>query len=213
VRSHHPLAVGVAALGAVLLLGGCFTGPRPSFIDVSTDPTGDTAVDQVVASLDAAASGTFTATYDILNKYGSTTVAATISRDDTRTSITIGDVRFLQGPDGTQTCTVSTGTCEQGLNDARVSDTAVIHTFAKEAAATRLRREASSKTAPGETYAATVGDQQVNCVRLTGAGGATQFCALDNGWLALEDVAEVNITLKTLVPTATEALFTPNGTA
>ncbi len=210
-RSRPSLSICFAALVATVLLGGCFTGKRPSFVEVDTDPTGDEAVDQVLELLESPAAGAFTATYDVLNKYGGQTFPATVSRDDARLSITIGDVRYLQGPQGTQTCTVSTGQCETGLNDASISNTAVLHTFAKEAAADRLRREASTATGAGEAFEATVADQQVDCVRLTSAGGLNQFCALDSGWLAAQDVAEVNISLTSLAPTATEALFTPSG--
>ncbi len=211
VRSRHPLAVGAAALLTSLFLGGCFTGERPSFVEASDEPTGDVAVDDIVAVLESPAAGTFTAVYEITNKYGPTTFPATVTRDDTRLSITIGDVRFLSTGAGTQTCTVSTGACTTGFDDAKISNTGVLHTFAKESAAGRLRREAATKTGPGEAYPATVGEQQVNCVRLAGTGGTTQFCALPSGWLALQDVAEANVTLLSLSPTATEALFTPSG--
>jgi hypothetical protein len=194
-----------------LVLGGCFTGDRPSFVETSKEPTGDASVDDIVEVLESPESGVFTATYEITGKYDNAKFPATVSRDDTRLSITIGDVRFLSTSAGTQTCTVSTGACTNGFDDAKISNTGVLHTFAKKSAADRLRREAATKTAPGEASAATVGDQQVECVRLVGAGGTTQFCVLPSGWLALEDVAEVNITLLSLAPTATEALFTPSG--
>jgi hypothetical protein len=212
VPSRHPLAVGAVALVASLVLGGCFTGDRPSFVEASNEPTGDAAVDGIVELLESPDSGTFTATYEITAKYGGAKFPATVSRDDTRMSVTIGDVRFLSTESGTQTCTVSTGACTNGFDDARISDTGVLHTFAKKSAADRLRREAASKTGPAEAAQATVGEQQVDCVRVVGAGGTTQFCALPSGWLALEDVAEVNITLLSLSPTATEGLFTPSGT-
>lgn len=211
-RSRHPLVVGAVALTAALTLGGCFTGERPSFVESSQEPTGDAAVDAILESLESPETGTFTATYTILAKYGGATFPASVSRDGDRLSITIGDVRFLSGPTGTQTCTVSDGACTDGIDDAKISDTGVLHTFAKQSAATRLRREALSKTAPGETYQATVGGQQVDCVRVVGAGGTTQFCARPDGWLALQDVAEVNVELQTFTATATEALFTPDGT-
>jgi hypothetical protein len=51
----------------------------------------------------------------------------------------------------------------------------------------------------------------VECVKVVGAGGTTQFCALATGWLASQDVAELNITLQTVAPTATDTLFTPTG--
>jgi hypothetical protein len=211
VRSRHPLAVGAAALVTSLLLGGCFTGERPSFVEASDEPTGDAAVDAVVDLLESPDAGTFTATYQITNKYGGATFPATVTRDDTRLSITIGDVRYLSTEAGTQTCAVSTGACTSGFDEARISDTGVLHTFAKDSAANRLRREAATRTGPGETYQATIGEQQVECVKVVGAGGTTQFCALPGGWLASQDVAEVNIALQTLAPTATEALFTPSG--
>jgi hypothetical protein len=212
VRSRHPLAVGAAALVTSLLLGGCFTGDRPSFVEASNEPTGDAAVDAVVELLESPESGAFTATYEITGKYDNAKFPATVTRDDTRLSITIGDVRYLSTEAGTQTCTVSTGACTNGFDDAKISNTGVLHTFAKESAAARLRREAATRTGPAESAPATVGEQQVDCVRLSGAGGTTQFCALPSGWLALEDVAEVNITLQSLTPAATEALFTPSGT-
>jgi hypothetical protein len=194
-----------------VLLGGCFTGERPSFVEASDEPTGDTAVDDIVTLLESPDAGTFTATYQITAKYGGATFPATISRDDARLSITIGDVRYLSTAAGTQTCTVSTGACTNGFDDAKISNTGVLHTFAKKSAADRLRREAATMTGPGESYQATIGEQQVDCVKVVGAGGTTQFCALATGWLASEDVAELNITLQTVAPAATDALFTPTG--
>ncbi len=65
-----------AALGLAILLTGCFTGKRPT---VTTEPfpagssTGDPAIDQVLAQLDAVNEGPYTATYTVLTKFGNTT--------------------------------------------------------------------------------------------------------------------------------------------
>jgi hypothetical protein len=196
----------------VVLLGGCFTGKRPSFAEDEAVATGDDSIDAILTVLDQPISGDLTAVYTVLNKYGSSTITATVTRDSTRTSTTIGDVRFLTTPTGTQTCTVSTGECEQGLVDARVSNTAVLHTFFKESAATRLRRDAAMKVSPGEPYDATIADQAVMCVRVPMSGTSSAFCVLPNGLLASQDSPEVNISMTTYSATATEALFTPTGT-
>lgn len=211
-RNRHPFAVGAVALTAALSLGGCFTGPRPSFVETTQEPTGDAAVDKILERLEAPATGTFTATYTILYKFGGATFPATVARDPDRLSVTIGDVRYLTGSSGSQTCIVSTGACTAGFDEQKISDTGVLHTFAKESAAARLRREARASTGAGESYGATAGGLQVDCVRVVGAGGTTQFCATDDGWLALQDVAEVNVSLDSIETTVSDGLFTPSGT-
>src|ERR1043165_2182912 len=71
-----------ATLVLLVVLGGCFTGPRPS---PTTEPfrpgtsSGDASIDAVLNQLDAVREGPFTATYSVLTKFGNITHPATVS--------------------------------------------------------------------------------------------------------------------------------------
>src|SRR3954451_6356805 len=111
-RARRPPKVLVAALVVVVLaivLGGCFTGERPSFADDQFGngrPTGDAAIDAVLAKFDSVAARppTFTATYDITVRFGSLHKSATVAVDGRDRSVSVDSVHYLQTPELIETC-------------------------------------------------------------------------------------------------------------
>jgi len=117
---------------AALTLTACVTGPRPSFDadDPAEQATGDPAVDAVLDRLDRVGPEQFTAGYTILTRLGGIESTATVVQaDNSRRSITINNVRFLDGVGTATTCDLATAECEAVINDARVSDVQVTHDF------------------------------------------------------------------------------------
>src|SRR5690242_6460239 len=113
-RPHLHRAAGLSLI--VFLLTACMTGERPSFEQSPTDVgtmTGDAAIDAVLADLDGIRDAVFTAEYTGEQLFGGTTSTLQVTQSSpTNRSVTIGDVRFLTDGAESQTCFVSTGTCE-----------------------------------------------------------------------------------------------------
>lgn len=189
----------VLALSA-LLLTGCFTGPRPYFSD---DPfptgtmTGDPAIDAVLEKFDAVTSGPATAAYSVLTKFGNTTTQAVAILDAGSRSITIGNVRYVQTPGASLTCTADdqSAPCVEGLDATRVSDIGITIDFYAQDTATRLRRDATATIAPTTAHDETIAEQPATCVDLPLAGGVAVYCVLDNGLLARLDDGDVAVNL------------------
>src|SRR5262245_39690919 len=103
-RSHRlparrSAAAGMVAIALALLLGGCFTGERPTMTSpppggAAGSATGDPNVDAVLQRFESVEQSTFTADYDILRKLGQAATTATVAQEGTtRRSVTVGDVR------------------------------------------------------------------------------------------------------------------------
>jgi hypothetical protein len=192
------------------VLGGCATGQRPSF-DVDEplqEPTGDPAVDAVLDGLDEVALEQFTADYTILTRLGGKQSTATVVQaDDSRRSITINAVRFLDGTGTAATCNLTTSECEAKINDARVSDVQVTHDFYGSSFARRLRVDAGRSLAPARGYSDTIAGQPATCADVTVSGGTKVYCVLDDGPLARYDGNDVVIELVRVDPTPDESKF------
>lgn len=195
----------------ITTLTGCFTGKRPSPADDPFPPgatSGNAAIDQVLAELDQANDGPYTAEYTVLTKYGNTSRPATVAVDGPRRSVTIGDVRFLTTGDTAQTCVLNTTQpCSSTIDPARVSDTQITPSFFAADAAKRLRRDATSMIAPPLPHSEDIAGQTANCVDVPLPGGTSVFCALSAGPLARQDDAAVSIDLRTFTTTVDEAAF------
>lgn len=190
-------------------MSGCFTGQRPRFSEVSAT-VNDPAIAAVVGKLDTPLTSAFTATYEILTKFGDVTTPASVSSNGlSDVSITIGSVRFLLRGPNTQTCELSTGTCTSTIDDARISDKSLTHDFYAASPAARMRQDAVVATVAAIASAATYGDQMATCAQIEFAGGnVKKYCALDNGLLAFQDTPDLRITLLTLASSADPSLFT-----
>jgi hypothetical protein len=199
-----------AALLAALALTACATGPRPSFdADEPTQgATGDPAIDAVLERLDRVGLEQFTAEYTILTRLGGLESTATVVQgSDSRRSITINAVRFLDGTGTASTCNLTTAECEAVINDARVSDVQITHDFYGSSFARRLRVDAGRSLAPARGYTATIGGQTATCADVSVSGGTKVYCALDTGPLARYDGNDVVIELVTASPTPDESKF------
>ena len=200
--------VGVVLAGVVL--GGCFTGQRPSFEPTEPLPTetGNADIDAVLERLDSVSSSMFTADYDILTKMGDVNSTATVvqARPDRR-SITINDVRFLYDDAAVATCDLTAAECEATINDARVSNVSIGHEFYGQSFAQRLRVDASRRVGEPTGSTITQADQQALCVDVPITGGTVSYCALDNGALARYDGADLFIEMTTVSDTVDETKF------
>lgn len=202
-----------AALGLLILLGGCFTGERPS---VNTEPftvgsmTGDPAIDQVLRQLDMNNVGPYTADYTMLTKFGNVSRPVSVSVDHGRRSVTVGNVRFLTVNRVSQTCLLDKSLpCSGSLDPARISDTQITPDFYATDAAKRLRRDAAALVGPGVAHLETIAGQSATCVDVPLPGGTSVFCVLASGPLARLDDASVEIFLIEFAPVVDETLFSP----
>ena len=209
-RSGSNARLAAAILAVALVLGGCFTGERPSFDD--EDPleteSGDEAIDAILERLDALAPTQFTARYEILTRLGGLDSEATVVQaDNSRRSVTINDVRFIDSSDTTATCDLSIGECEATLNDARVSDLLLSHEFYAKSFARRLRVDANRRVGDTTGYTITQAGQQVLCVDVPVTGGTVSYCALDSGPLARYDGNDLFIQMTSLTDIPDESKF------
>jgi hypothetical protein len=212
-RGGSHARVAAAVLAGAVVLGGCFTGERPSFDD--EDPleteSGDEAVDAILERLDAVAPTQFTAQYEILTRLGGLDSEATVVQaDNSRRSITINDVRFIDSADTIATCDLSTGECEATLNDARVSDLQLSHEFYAKNFARRLRVDANRRVGDTTGYTITQAGQQVLCVDVPVTGGSVSYCALDSGPLARYDGNDLFIQMTSVTNVPDESMFATN---
>ena len=204
----RPLLIAVAA---TLSLTACATGPRPSFDadEPAQQATGDQAIDAVLERLDRVGLEQFTAEYTILTRLGGKESTATVVQaSDSRRSITINTVRFLDGTGTASTCDLTTAECEAVINDARVSDIQITHDFYGSSFARRLRVDAGRSLAPARGYTETIGGQLATCADVAVSGGTKVYCALDTGPLARYDGNDVVIELVTASATPDESKFT-----
>jgi len=208
VLSARTLAVAVLA---ALTLAACATGPRPSFHadEPAQQATGDPAIDAVLERLDRVGIEQFTADYTILTRLGAKESTATVVQaDNSRRSITINAVRFIDGSGTVATCNLATAECEAVINDARVSDVQITHDFYGSSFARRLRVDAARSLTPARGYTETIGGLPATCADVPVSGGTKVYCALDDGPLARYDGNDVLIELVALNPTPDETKFT-----
>jgi hypothetical protein len=210
-------AVEMLALGAALTaLPGCGVGERPTLAEATAvggdtgTPTGNAAADAVLARLEGHQTGVSTADYTVATKFGGRITHATVARSGDRQSVTIGNIRFLS--DGReQTCNVETGTCDSGIEDARVSDTAITSGFSAGSPARQLRVSLARRTGQPTGSTATVAGQRVTCVAIPVGAGRELTCATSEGLLATWDTASVKVDLTSLTHVADSAAFGPGG--
>jgi hypothetical protein len=191
------------------LLASCATGERPSFEDdQETAPlvsSGNTDIDTVLALLDAVDDSEFTAGYTIETKFN--TVSSTglvVQATGRRRSVTVTNpersVRFITDGSDERTCDLLTAQCEPSLNDARISDTQLPHTFYGPAFARRLRADAERRIDDPKLYDKAIAGQDATCVDVVVNGGTKTYCALSSGPLAEFIGADVTIELTSYTP-------------
>ncbi len=202
----------LSILLGLILLGGCFTGERPSFTTEPFAPqssSGDPSIDQVLQQLDATNEGPYTADYTVLTKFGNTTRPASVSVAADRRAVTVGAIRFVTAGGSSETCTVGTADpCSGTIDPARISDTQITPDFYAGDAAKRLRRSAVARIGPPVLHAEQIGGQTATCVDVPVPGGTSVYCTLPNGPLARLDDGAVTIALTQFAPAVDETLFT-----
>jgi hypothetical protein len=204
------LALGLMTCGVGVFASGCVTGPRPSFDDQqpADSTTGNQAIDDVLARLDAATVAEFTADYEITTRLGDTTSTATVVQaPESRRSITVNGVRFLYDQGPVATCDLTTGECEASINDARISDVGLTHRFYAEDFARRLRIDANRRIGEPVAHSITAGGLPALCVDVPVSGGIKTYCALADGPLAHYDGNDVVIDLTSYATTIDESAF------
>ena len=205
------MQIRAATLTLLLVVGGCFTGERPSFTTEPFPPgssSGDPAIDQVLDQFDAVNEGPYTADYTVLTKFGNTTRPASVSLEASRRSVTVGDVRFLTADGASQTCLLAkTDPCSSSIDPARISDTQITPDFYAADAAKRLRRSAVARIGTPVAHVDQIAGQSATCVDVPVPGGTSVYCALTNGPLARLDDGAVSINLTQYSPAIAESLF------
>ena len=195
---------------AVVVLTACGTGQRPSFDadEPLFEPTGDVAIDAVLDRLDAVRLGQFTADYTILTRLGGLeSTASVVQADNSRRSVTVNDIRFLNGTGNAATCNLTTDECEAVINDARVSDVQLSHDFYGPSMARRLRVDAGRRIGDTTGYEISQGGRPALCVDVPVSGGTKVYCALENGALARYDGADLLIELTAVSDVPDETKF------
>lgn len=199
-----------AVLTVAIAVSACGLGPRPSFDadEPLQAPTGDPAVDAVLDRLDAVGVEQFTADYSILTRLGGReSTASVVQADNSRRSVTVNEVRFLNGAGNAATCDLVTEECEASINDARISDVQLTHDFYGSSMARRLRVDAGRSISPARGYTETVGDQTATCADVPVSGGTKIYCALDSGVLAKYDGADLLVQLTSFSDVPDESKF------
>jgi hypothetical protein len=212
----RPFARLAATLATVVLVcGACALGERPTIEATPTavgTMTGDPAIDQILDRLDAVGSAVFTASYTAVLAFGSTASTVAVTQDGTaptarRRSVTIGDVRYINTPGNTSTCSVTSARCTDGIDPARVSDTGVTPDFAFGDMAKRLRRDATARIGTAVTSTRDVAGATSTCVDLPVTGGTKQYCVFDDGVLARYIGGDLTLDVDTYSSTVDESLF------
>ncbi len=209
------IACGLAAI----VLAACATGERPEFqdeADASTSPlasTGNVEIDTVLGLLNSVDRAEFTAGYQIDTVFNSvSSTGLVVQAPGQRRSITIDNdartVRFIiDGPDK-RTCDLIAVECEARLNDARISDTQLPHTFYADAFARRLAADAGRRIGDPALYEVTIAGQAAQCVDVVVTGGTKTYCALSTGPLARFVGADVVIEMTSYSTQPDESKFT-----
>jgi hypothetical protein len=212
-RSHFVVAV---ALASCAFLGGCATGERPTFKDeeqgAPVASTGNVPIDTVLALLDTVDSAEFTANYAIETTFN--TVSSTglvVQTNGQRRSVTVTNddrsVRFITDGADELTCDLTTAECEPMINEARISDTQIPHTFYGPAFASRLRADAERRIDDPKLYDKAIAGQSATCVDVIVNGGTKTYCALESGPLAEFVGADVTIKLTSYSPQPDTTVF------
>ena len=205
----------VAGMCAVIL-GGCFTGQRPTLVPTETiPPISDTAIQDVVTVLESDPSAAFTISYEVVTKFGDLHTAVSLAHDPAfGTSITIAEVRYIYLANGTTlTCSTITSDCSPGIDESRVSDRQLVSTIFKQASVDRLQQD--SRVAVGSAVASqeVIVDNTATCVAIpvvdgNGAAQSKRYCAFTQfRVIASMDTADLTVTTLSHSPTTSADQF------
>ena len=154
----------------------------------------------------------FTAGYQIETNFN--TVSSTgnvVHAPGQRRSIIVNNderhVQFLIDGEDERTCDLLTDLCEVSLNDARISDTQLSHTFYGPAFSRRLAADATRRIGDPVLYDKSIAGQMATCVDVDVSGGTKTYCALPSGPLAQFIGADVSIELTSYSPQPDLSVF------
>jgi hypothetical protein len=207
--------VRLAAAVVLVAAAGCGDDDGPATPTTTIAPfetaagatTGDPAADAVLALLDAAPQRRFTARYAVFRPLGAVTSSALVVHDLDVAVVEVADVRFVLGATA-RTCVA--GRCEDGVNDARVSDRLPMGAaFFAERPARALRVSVARRAGPVVASSATVAGRPATCATVPVLGGTERYCASDLGAVAVVERADVRITAEDLTDTVDRTRLGP----
>jgi hypothetical protein len=210
-------AATLAAAG--LLVAGCATGLRPRLApELST--TGVAEVDAVLLRLGTLGSAVYSASYSVYRSPGDTPTEVTTTQSAAdRRSLTIGDVRYIVNGGTPQTCRLSTGQCEAGLDSARVSDVRMNHDFFGTHLMARLRSDAATASGPTTSSVVPAHGKDATCITIPlpapasapSSDPASMYCVLETGVLTALEAPDVRVELMSYSDVPDEAQFEKAG--
>jgi hypothetical protein len=213
---RRPLAQvwrGAAAVAvAAAAVGGCALGERPTMAEAPTvvgQMTGDAAIDAVLERLDRVEAAVFGAEYSAVQNMGGATSAVRVAQTaPTRSSVTIGDVRYLVDGTDTRTCDITTGACAPGIDAQKISNTGLqTPDLVFDGLAKRLRLDASARVGTSTASSETIAGQLATCADVTLTRGTVRYCVLDSGVIALYAGGDFRLDLTVYSPTPDELQF------
>jgi len=211
-RAARTLASAVLVLATA---AGCGDDDRPGTPSTTLAPfdtgagatTGDPAADAVLALLDAAPQRRFTARYTVFRPLGALTSGALVIHDLDAAIVEVADVRFVLGA-AARTCVA--GRCEDGVNDARISDRLPMGaSFFADRPARALRVSVARRAGPVVASNVTVAGRPATCATVPVLGGTERYCASDLGAVAVVERADVRITAEELLDRVDRARLAP----
>lgn len=199
-----------------MLVAGCALGERPTLMPATTlapamanEPTGVVAVDALLERLANAPNAVYTANYSITRLLGPVVAAAVVANTPGTTSITVRDVRYLIGAEGTQTCTLSTAACTSGIDAAPVADLSIAPGFSTESVSAQIRVSMSRRNGEPIMSSQVIAGQSSECVSIGVGAGTETYCVTASGPAALVDRADVRIELTGWTDAADPILLVP----
>ncbi len=192
----------VVSLGALVALGGCALGPRPTLTDERR--VDDAAIEAVLTRLDAANGATFTAVYTVASTMQGTPPAeVTVTHSPTETRVVFASdgsvtVEYLTVEGEQRTCTAGQAECVAGHDETRISNLAITSSFWGASTAAKLRTDANRNVADALPSTATLAGQPATCTAVNVGSPAVapvEYCALDTGPLGAYRGADTVIEL------------------
>lgn len=222
--ARSPLLAAGLGLTLVIGLAGCFTGERASIdpnqskpdvteapIDTAptvSGPSGPQTAASLATLFGKPATGPETATFELRPTTQSEPITAVVTRDATRTVVSIRDVQYRSDENGPSTCRRTTKVCTRGFNAQPVSDLNITAQFWGPSVRQELRSPTlASRIGPVKTSNETLAGQAALCIDVPGPQVTDRYCALSTGMLAQKTTARVVITLVTYAATFDETLW------
>jgi hypothetical protein len=218
------LVIGLS-VSLIVGLSACFTGQRAS-IDSSaslptdteapadttppgaTDPAGPTTAAALASLFGKPASAAETASFELRPTTQSEPITVVVTRDATRTLVSIRDVQYRSGASGPSTCRRTTKVCTRGFNAQPISDLNISAQFWGPSVRQELRSPTlASRIGPVTTSHETLAGQAALCIDVPGPQVTDRYCALASGMLAQKTTARVVITLTAYTTSFEESLW------